>query len=147
MGDPQPPLDDPDELDDLEDFPPPRPLWRDPWLIGGLLVGVVGLAVFLIVRGGATYEIDGQLTAPECTEGYAIEGAAVTVRDQDGKVIGSGSTTLDDDFEDALCRVAFVVEVPRAEFYQFEIGTHGGPSYSFEELESLDWVLRVSLGG
>jgi hypothetical protein len=60
-------------------------------------------------------------------------------------LIGS-TTTGFDDRDAAQCSVTFAVDVPKADYYQFKIGTHAGPSYSFDEMESNDWQLDLSLG-
>jgi hypothetical protein len=46
-------------------------------------------------------------------------------------LIGS-TTTGFDDRDAAQCSVTFTVDVPKAD-YQFKIGTHAGPSYSFDD--------------
>ncbi len=91
-----------------------------------------------------TFTIDGTLTASECGGGYEIEFASVEVRDQNDKLIGS-STTSGDESSRLGCVVTFEVEVPKASFYQVQIGTHGGPSYSFKEMEAVDWQMDLSL--
>lgn len=93
---------------------------------------------------GTTFTIDGTLEADECGGGYEITFASVDVRDQNGKLIGS-STTSGDEKPGFGCQVSFDVEVPKARFYQVEIGTHGGPSYSFEEMEAQNWQMDLVL--
>ena len=36
---------------------------------------------------------------------------------------------------------------PRRTFYQITVGTHGGPSYSFEEMQSTGFNVQLSLDG
>ncbi len=93
----------------------------------------------------AIFAVQGSLTAPECGGGHDIEFATVEVRDQSGKLIGSSTTSGNNSNGSYGCSVSFDVEVPKATFYQTEIGTHGGPSYSFEEMEGLQWQLDLSL--
>jgi hypothetical protein len=46
------------------------------------------------------------------------------------------------------CRVSFVVrELSRADFYRVQIGTHGGPSYSHDDLDAQEFELALTLGG
>lgn len=91
-----------------------------------------------------TFTIDGSIEAPECFGGYEITNASVEVRDQTDKLIGA-ATTSSDVGSGTGCEAEFDVEVPKATFYQIEIGTHGGPSYTFEEMESTDWKLDLFL--
>ena len=39
-----------------------------------------------------------------------------------------------------------IEQVPKVKFYSVTIGSHDGPSYSFSEMESLDWKLDLDLG-
>jgi hypothetical protein len=72
------------------------------------------------------------------------ENAFVEIRNQSNDLIGSGSTGSDSVGDQ--CRVAFTIEdLPKADFYQVKIGTHGGPSYTYDELQSHDWELNLSL--
>jgi hypothetical protein len=44
------------------------------------------------------------------------------------------------------CVAMFAVSVPEARFYQIQVGTHSGPSYSFDDLRTADFKLDLSLG-
>jgi hypothetical protein len=89
--------------------------------------------------------LTGSFKAPECGGGYDIKFAPVEVRDEGDKLIGS-STTRFDTFVGARCVVTFTIQrLPEADFYQIEIGTHGGPSYTFQELEAANWDIEVTL--
>ena len=89
--------------------------------------------------------LTGSFEAPECGGGYDIKFAPVEVRDEGEKLIGS-STTRFDTFAGAGCVVTFTIQrLPEADFYQIEIGTHGGPSYTFQELEAANWDIEVTL--
>jgi hypothetical protein len=134
--------------------PPSSRNWT-PILVVGLLLGivVVGLLGWLVLssRGGTSgplaekHDIKGSLEAPECGGGYDIEGAAVEVRDEKDKLIGAATTSFDQS-SDAGCRVTFTVaDTPKASFYQVTIGTHGGPSYSYNEMKANDWTVSLSL--
>jgi hypothetical protein len=39
-----------------------------------------------------------------------------------------------------------VADLDKARFYQVKIGTHGGPSYTYDEVKAMDWSLALSLG-
>lgn len=117
-------------------------------------LAIVGAAIFLLTRDGnpsdeprpkELFALTGSLSAPECGGGYEIEFASVEVRDQSDRLIGSG-TTGNDVSPGGACEVEYNLDVPKATFYQVEIGTHGGPSYSFAEMETVDWNLELSLG-
>jgi hypothetical protein len=128
-------------------------------LIGGAVVGMVWLAVALVGdsesggSGGGDPEaqvfgetLTGTLEAPECGGGYAITNASVEVRDETDTLIGASNTGFDTTSSSGICKVEFTVTgLPRAEFYQITIGTHGGPSYSLEEMEAANWHLELSL--
>jgi hypothetical protein len=120
---------------------------------GAVLVIAVGVVVALTLLGGsdsavqlpARHDVTGTLTASECGGGYDIEFASVSVRNEADKLIGSGSTGGDESTIGG-CEVTFTIEdVPRADFYQVEIGTHGGPSYSYAEMQQANWDLQLSL--
>ena len=90
--------------------------------------------------------IEGTLSAPDCGGGYDIEGAAVELRDEKDELIGATTTGLDTT-TGGDCRVEFTIEqVPKAKFYSVTIGSHDGPSYSFSEMEGLEWKLDLDLG-
>ncbi len=80
------------------------------------------------------------------------------MRNERNEVIGSGVAGLTGDpakqQHDRLaarldltspCHVEFSVSVPRAQFYQVMIGTHGGPAYSYEQLQAMNFTLRLTL--
>lgn len=128
--------------------------WTPILVIGLFLgVGIIGLLGWLVLssRGGTsgplaeTHDIKGSLTASECGGGFDIEGAAVEIRDEKDKLIGAGSTSFDQG-SGVGCRVTFTIpDVPKASFYQVNIGTHGGPSYSYSEMKANGWTLTLSL--
>ena len=89
--------------------------------------------------------LTGSFEAPECGGGYDIKFAPVEVRDEGDKLIGSATTRLDT-FAGAGCVVTFTIQrLPETDFYRIEIGTHGGPSYTFQELEAANWDIEVTL--
>jgi hypothetical protein len=112
-------------------------------------VAVVALAaaVFLAQNWSAstlagTYTIEGTLTAGDSD--YKIENAAVEVRDQGGNIVANGTTSANQSASFGA-KVTYSVVVPKREFYKITIGSHGGPSYSFADLESMGWKLDQTL--
>jgi len=74
---------------------------------------------------------------------YNTDHAPVQVMDESGTLIGTTTTSGD---VGPLCTVTFSVSgLPTAKFYEVTIGTHQGPSYSYEELEASDWVIALEL--
>lgn len=135
--------------------PPPKRTLNPLVLIGaGLAIVVIGLLVWLVLlsRGGTgplaeKHTISGSLTAPECAGGYDIENAAVELRNENNKLIGSTTTGLDQGTISGMCTVEFTIsDVPKASFYQVTVGSHSGPSYSYQEMKSSGWRLDLSLG-
>lgn len=122
---------------------------QDPKVAYGV-AGVIALIVVLVFKfsifgGSATHQLTGILTAPECGDGYDVENASVEITDETGALIAATSTGFDA-AAGGNCYVTWSAEVPDAEFYQLEVGTHGAPSYSFEEMERMNWTVRLSLG-
>jgi hypothetical protein len=125
-----------------------------PWIIAVLAVlALVAIGGVLLLgddnpsdepRPRELFNLKGSLSAPECGGGYAIEFASVEIRDQQDRLIGS-TTTSGDSGGGGSCAVDFATEVPKATFYQITIGTHGGPSYSFEEMQNMDFTVALSL--
>lgn len=74
-------------------------------------------------------------------------GLHVTVRDQTGTVLGTGALEGGTPLT-AWCTFTFTVDaLPKADFYSVEVGRRGELTYSFEELESSEWTVYLSLGG
>ena len=79
-------------------------------------------------------------------------GAQLVVKDEAGKVIGSG--TLDQgqlsiDFlgAGAICAFPFkVTGLPKVEQYQLGMGNRGSITYSFADLETAKWDVTLTLG-
>ena len=92
------------------------------------------------------HTLTGTLEASECGGGYDIKNASVEIRDESDKLIGATTTSINDIQTGFGCKVSFTVEgLPQAEFYQITIGTHGGPSYTFDELEANNWNIALNL--
>lgn len=140
-----------DDRDAPESLPEPtsRDLTRSRLALaaafGLTLVVVVGWLAIHMLTVPDTHPIGGVVTAPECGGGYRIAGADVTVRDEKDQVIGATTTKQVNDGR-ATCSAIFSLVVPRAKFYQFKVGTHGGPSFSFDEMEQRHWGVTLSLG-
>jgi hypothetical protein len=110
-------------------------------------IAVGSFVVLPAVRGVSRHTLTGTLSAPQCGGGYSITNANIEVKDQAGKLIGAGTTGSNNGLASAGgCEVSFVIDnLPKANFYQVTIGTHGGPSYTYDELAALHWQLDLSL--
>jgi hypothetical protein len=127
---------------------------------------VGGLVLFATVLAGcaATHDIHGTIAltdlrnGPECggfsgeiggiTSKYAdIQvGAQVTVKNQDGTIIGLGKLQHDLGPPDH-CTFAFTIgDVPDASFYSVEVTHRGALTYSAAEIESAAWTVTFTLG-
>ncbi len=91
--------------------------------------------------GGACYGVDGY----DDLEG----GAQVRVKNEDGKIIGTGAldegryTNSDDD----VCRFIFdVPDVSEANVYTIEISRRGELSWPAAEMEEMDWTVSTTIG-
>lgn len=96
----------------------------------------------------ASTDMRGRLVAPECGGGYDVEQSQILLRNQDNKIIGAGNSS-----ENLLgsmpgvCVVSFKIpDVPDAEFYTIEVGTHSGPAWSRSDLEKQDFKPALTLG-
>jgi len=75
-------------------------------------------------------------------------GMPVTVRDQDGKIIGSSSLPdTGEEIENHACEWTMPIEVEDAEQYAVEGGHRGAVTYSREQLEGKDWTVMMGVGG
>jgi hypothetical protein len=117
-------------------------------------------------EGGETYTITGDLTGqgvqPSSNPGkceflldtgmnHIRADTEVLVKDGGGETVGSGRL---EEAEDSgtipsggyvLCRFTFEIpNVSEADFYEFQIGDLEGPTYSFAEMEDLDWHVALS---
>ncbi len=93
--------------------------------------------------------ITGRLTAPRCGGGYDIELEQVVLRNESEDIIATGDTSAN--LLEPLgtpCVVDFTLkDVPEAEFYTVEIGTHSGPAYSRADLAEQGFATELTLGG
>lgn len=75
------------------------------------------------------------------------EGLAVVVKDEAGKVLATSRLRSGEVVEDGdACSFPFTVEVPRADFYTFEVGNRGDQTYSHEDLRRQGWFVGFTLG-
>lgn len=82
--------------------------------------------------------------------GYAdIErGLQATLTDQDGTVIATTSFPTGQTVDRTHCQFTYEFhDVPDAEFYTVTVGRRGELTYSFAEMESMDWRITSALGG
>jgi hypothetical protein len=74
-----------------------------------------------------------------------LGGTPVVVRDASGGVITSGALDIGRVAEGATCEFAFVVQLPKAEVYKFEIANRPAGTYSYDDLVARGWDLTLSL--
>lgn len=75
------------------------------------------------------------------------DGASVTVRDEDGTIIGTAALGGGILTGARVCRFLFrVPELPAAAFYAVEVSHRGEQRYSREQLEERMWVVALTLG-
>lgn len=92
------------------------------------------------------------VTSCRGTGGYSDvrEGLQVVVRDGAGTTLGTATLELhpSDPMPDIhSCWYAFTVPgLPETEFYAIEVGDRGELTYSFDELEEMDWRVSTLLG-
>lgn len=76
------------------------------------------------------------------------EGAAVTVRDESGRVVGASyleAGTIAQGYDPLTCEWTFTVEVGSAEFYTFEVARHGEITFARAEIESRQGDVYITL--
>jgi hypothetical protein len=134
---------------------------------------VLAMVAGVTATAGATFTLHGTLQADDCASGSNIENASVEVKNENNKLIGNTTTSLnqfgplkpgDDTAANraylkaqdparrnsllaimAYCKVSWAAEVQRAQRYQIKIGTHEGPVYTFDQLQKLNWHLDLNL--
>jgi hypothetical protein len=149
----------------VDGFPPPAPIphqnRRYPLgLIVAAAVLVLGLllALILFLTGSSERPLTVKLALfdpdASCSEGGSGgyddigPGMPITVKDQNGKLIGSESLTEKGEFYPmAGCEWTTVITVPDdAEQYAVEGGSRGAVTYSRAKLEENDWTAELSIG-
>jgi hypothetical protein len=84
----------------------------------------------------------------EGADGYddVQSGLQVTVSNEAGTVIGTGSLDTSE-VTDEGCRFNFRVDnVPVAKFYKIAVGRRGELSYSYEDMKANSWSVSLTLG-
>ncbi len=109
-----------------------------------ILVGHISVAD----GGGAYAQSNSQPDAKYClTRAKVPPGAEVLLLDQSKSTVGKGTLTYSDPkYVDGACQFDFVIaNVLPAAFYSIQIGLHGGPTWSADELDAAGWVVTLSL--
>jgi 2',3'-cyclic-nucleotide 2'-phosphodiesterase (5'-nucleotidase family) len=80
--------------------------------------------------------------------GYSdiAEGADVVVKDQAGVVVASSTLTTGQRNGDECVYVFAVDNVPKASFYSVEVSHRGQLHYSYDQMQSSDWTVAMTLG-
>jgi hypothetical protein len=126
--------------------------------IGALLTALVAVTLVLVFTGSNERPMKVTLALFDsdatCTEGGSGgyddigPGMPITVKDQDGKVIGSESLPADGEYyAGAGCEWTVTVMVPDdAQQYAVEGGSRGAVTYSRAKLEENNWTAELSIG-
>jgi hypothetical protein len=123
-----------------------------------------GIAALPFVPKPEVYAVKGKMTLVDSdlggsdencygTGGYSDiqSGMSVTIKDGSGAIIatgdtGSGSKPKDSEYSEVQCVFSFSVEnVPKADFYQIQVGRRGGLNFSFAEIQQQNWEIALSL--
>lgn len=124
-----------------------------------------GELITLTIAKSPLYDIDGNIKLVDSdlggygdncygTGGYSdiSSGMSITVSDDKGTIVatgqtGSGSHPQNDSYSSVTCVFEFdVKQIPKRNFYTIDFGRRGKLSYSFAELEEMNWKLTLSLG-
>jgi hypothetical protein len=92
-----------------------------------------------------TFLVTGTITAPDCFGGFAISNANVTITNERNEIVGATATSECHNVSTTRTGTSFTLNVKRAEFYQIKIGTHGGPTYTFDQMQQMGWHLTLTL--
>jgi hypothetical protein len=122
-----------------------------------IIVTLVLVAGLTACGGGKTVEFVFMVTdsdiGPNCSMplGYGdiSSGMPLTVTNEDGKTIGSGSLSVDRDMtRSGQCVLTAEVDVADAEFYSFTAGAgrRGTLTYSKAEMADYEWSVFAVLG-
>lgn len=161
-----------------------RPSRKPLYILIAVLFAIAMLAYFLIGGGDDKHEmkglmqlfsagnVDGDIEHCKGTGGYddIDEGADVTIKDQDGKIVGTGRlrngtkdevlerlvasgekeeglTDILDDSDGIVCVLLFEADVADADIYSIQVGndTRGAITMSTKDLEESDWIVEVTL--
>lgn len=145
--------------------PPPAPSHRrhnlNTLIAAAVLLGAALITLIVLLTTGSSErplkvsfgltDSDGGVTCEDGgSGGYSdiAPGMPLTVRDQDGKLIGSGSLPdKGEDYAPVGCIWTLTVVVPDdAEQYAVEGGHRGEVTYSRDKLEEEDWHVVIGIG-
>ncbi len=123
-----------------------------------------GEFVTLTIAKPPLYDLDGNITLIDSnlggyndncygTGGYSdiSSGMSITVIDDKGTIVATGQTGFgnhpeNNSYSSVTCIFKFDVrQIPKRNFYTFDLGRRGKLSYSFAELEEMNWKLWLSL--
>lgn len=126
---------------------------------------VLGAILLIAVAcGGGSHTLHGTLTLTSSSQisrsgsncsgtgGYKdlTAGGAVTVKDEGGTVIATGSLdqgTSDPTYPTVVCRFTFTIaNIPDAKFYSIEVTHRGALTYSQDQLNHNGWKVNASIG-
>ncbi len=128
------------------------------------LAPVAAFLLFAVACGGGSHTLHGTLTLTSSsgisrsggncsgTGGYddLTAGAAVTVKNESGTVIATGSLergASDATYPTVVCHFSFTISnLPDAKFYSVEVTHRGALTYSQDQLNSNGWKVEASIG-
>jgi hypothetical protein len=129
--------------------PTPIVIYVTPAPTASAVAHVLDGTVALSDPNGWTYVTSGNQSLCQVQDGFSdlAVGAPITVKDQAGTIIGTGSFAMGT-YANGACAVPFHVDgLPDAPFYSLEIGRRPALAYSRADLESHGWKLDLTLGG
>lgn len=93
-----------------------------------------------------TFTLKGTFQGVSCLK-VESEPHSVQVSDETGTLIGQTRSGPDTDPQTCGITQTFTIrDLPRAKFYKVDIGQHEGPSYSFADLERMNWTVALKWG-
>lgn len=148
---------------EMDDVPEGQVLTQDPSpetsIKKGELVTLTIAKSPLYDIGGSIRLVDSSLGGDGSNNCYGLggyddisAGMPITVKDDKGTIIattqtGSGNHPQNESYSSVVCVFKFnVTQIPKRNFYTIDLGRRGTLSYSFTELEKMNWELSLSLG-
>jgi hypothetical protein len=133
-------------------------------VIGAAAIVMVGLgaaaAVAFWPKGSEKHQLTGSIELVDTDQSYdgtcygfggykdLNEGANVVVSDGNGKVLASG--TLGGGTASSTYRCNFPItlgsKLPKADFYKVQVSHRGELTYSYDEMQSMNWDLSLTIG-
>jgi hypothetical protein len=125
---------------------------------------LAAFVLFVVACGGGSHTLHGTLTLHSISDisrsggscsgtgGYSdlTGGGAVTVKNESGTVIGTGSLdqgVSDTTYPTVVCHFSFTISnLPDAKFYSIEVTHRGALTYSEDQLNSDGWKVDASIG-